>query len=239
MEHVDYEHWGAYLARLLKHHQITPKNTLEIAAGTCPFARQPFLPKEVSTTYTDLSTAMLLEAKRDDNSETPCSYASADAISLPFKSTFDCVWMIYDSLNYLLEEESVLQCLKEVYRVLTPGGFFVFDITTEYNSQTYFRDTVQYEEREDVTLIRDSWYEEDNKLQLNVFTYFIEQEKGLYKKLEEGHSQRIYSPSHIQEKAIQAGFETLGTYSNYTLEKPTDTSERIHFVLHKPKSVAC
>jgi ubiquinone/menaquinone biosynthesis C-methylase UbiE len=230
MAHVDYDAWGRYLARLWKKGGIAPKSVLELAAGTCPFARRDVFPPEALVCYTDLSPFMLARAP----ALSPDLRVAANALALPFKGPFDLCLMIYDAFNYLMEEKDAARCLREAYRVLRPGGLFVFDVTTEANSKRHFDHAVDFGEMEGCTYFRESSYDREGRVQGNDFVFFVEEGRGLFRKVKESHQQRIYSLAKLHALARAAGFEVQGAYEGFTFRPARETSERVHFLLRKP-----
>lgn len=230
MAHVDYDAWGRYLARLWKKHGLVPKRILELGAGTCPFARRDVYPAQATVVYSDLSPFMLSQAP----DLSPDCRVAANALALPFKGGFDLCLMVYDAINYLMREEDVAGCLKEVLRTLAPGGLFIFDVTTEANSKKHFHQAVDYGELEGCTYFRESHFDKEARLQGNDFIFFVETGEGNWRKVKESHQQRIYKLDRIKALAKQAGFKVEGLFEGFTYRPGREASERVHVVLRKP-----
>ncbi len=230
MCHVDYSEWSQYIATLLKKHKVVPTRILELGAGTCQHARFLDFGSEAYTVYTDLSETMLQNAWSKSTLKTTC----CDMRALPFKPGFDFVMMLYDAFNYMVTEYEVEDMFKEVYRVLEPEGHFLFDMTTEYNSETYFMDDAFHEDCGDFEYVRNSWYDPNNNLQHNDFIFFVKTENGLYAKIEEDHIQKVYPYKQVVAQCKAAGFIVKGAYSEQSLKKPTGKSLRIHLLVQKP-----
>jgi len=229
MEHVDYNAWAEYIGDICKTLKIEPKQILEIGSGTCLFASKNFIRNADFTVFSDFSLPMLRQAdpKRAKNK------VQCDGTFLPFNENFDFCLMIYDTINHLTEEKDVAKCLQEVYRVLKSGGHFLFDITTEYNSTAYFNDTVDFEENKTISVIRESWYNEKNKTQNNLFTYFIKRDDGSFTRKQESHIQKIYSLENILGLIDASSLSLKASYDSNTFNPPGKNSERIHFLLRK------
>ncbi|MDB5047037.1 MAG: Methyltransferase type 11 [Fibrobacteres bacterium] len=230
MAHVDYDAWGRYLARLWKKHGMDPVGILELGAGTCPFARRDVFPPKARVVYSDLSPFMLTQAPV----LTPDCRVAANALSLPFKGPFDLCLMVYDAINYLMQEEDVSLCFKESLRVLAPGGLFIFDVTTEANSKKHFHHAVDYGEMEGCTYFRESHFDREARLQGNDFVFFVEGREGNWRKVKESHQQRIYKIDRLKALAKKAGYKVEGLFEGFTFRPGKEGSERVHFVLRKP-----
>ena len=75
----------------------------------------------------DLSEALLCKLKVTGSCQSP-RVARGDMRALPFKSgSFDVCINMFTSLGYFEERQEELEVLREICRVLTPGGFFVLD----------------------------------------------------------------------------------------------------------------
>lgn len=234
MAHVDYDGWGRYLSRLWNKFGVEPASVLEIAAGTSPFAARRVFPLGARVVFTDLSPFMLRRAPPE--ARAPRRHrAAANALALPFKARFDLCVMVYDAFNYLMSEADAARCLSEAFRVLAPGGLFLFDITTEANSRRHFENALDYEELDGCLYLRASRYDREARLQTNEFTFFTAAEGGLWRKRAESHQQRIYRVARVRALARKAGFEVAGCFEGFTLKPGREASERVHFALRKPK----
>ncbi len=266
MAHVDYDAWGRYLQKVWqkmgidqksdKDHKSKNLKILELGAGTCPFARREIYPPDAKVIYSDLSPYMLNQA----HDVAKKNRVAANVLALPFKSPFQLCIMIYDAINYLMDESDIEKTFQEVFQLLDENGIFIFDITTEENSKRHFDHAVDYGEMEGCTYFRESGFDPETKVQSNDFIFFVEQklngkqkEKSgfnadanyeekqetnanpfRWKKIKENHQQRIYTIETMRNLAMEAGFIVSGIYEGFTFRAARDTSERIHFVLRKP-----
>jgi ubiquinone/menaquinone biosynthesis C-methylase UbiE len=247
MAHVDYAGWARHLRglwRSVRGRGKAPRRLLEIAAGTCRLAATPLFPdaRRTFSVHTDLSHRMLAAANRRGNAGAnnhlplpPPHRAACDARALPFHDgSFDLALMVYDSLNYLMRPGQVQDAFDEAFRVLAPGGVFLFDVTTAACSKRWFADTLDVQETEAGTSVRHSRYDADTRTQLNLFTFFTLGPDGRYDRTEEVHRQRIWPAAFLKKTAREAGFSVRACLADFTLEPGTDRHERLHFVLQRP-----
>lgn len=231
MEHVDYVDWAFYLNTLLKKHKREPSSLLELGAGTGLLAEH-FKPVSIKKRITtDYSFEMIRKA----SPKTAGYRVAADASSLPFTGVFDMMLMTYDAINYL-SKSKIEALFKEVFRLLSEKGVFIFDVTTEYNSLTYFEDVVDVEEWANDFIIRRSWYESRSLKQYNQFDFFILQKDGSYLRETEKHEQTIHPVSFFIKAAEKAKLEVEGVYADFTTETDLSYAERVHFVISKKKN---
>jgi ubiquinone/menaquinone biosynthesis C-methylase UbiE len=73
----------------------------------------------------DYSNAMI-DACRKKFPKLEFEVAAAEDLSKLASSTFDAVVMAFNAVDYVFPEASRLRAIREVHRVLKPGGFFIF-----------------------------------------------------------------------------------------------------------------
>lgn len=228
MSHVDYRRWGLYLGRLARRYQITGKNLLEIACGECSI--EPYLPWKncVLQLHTDLSLAMLREAK---DCLWPRIAMDCRALALG-NALFDVVIMNYDAFNYLAGKD-LRPALLEVHRVLLKGGYFIFDVTTEQNSLRNFANACDVVEQDGQVLLRRSFYDELNKSQHNQFDLFLPRGK-FWERKSEFHTQYIHDSNVLHKVLEECKFQVVAVHGDFTLGEPNATAERLHWIVRRP-----
>ncbi|MED4959014.1 methyltransferase domain-containing protein [Paenibacillus macerans] len=77
-------------------------------------------------TGVDLSEVLLREAKRND-AKRIVRWVRADMRNLPLAGGFDAVVNLFTSFGYFHDDHEHIQVLREVARMLKPGGRFVID----------------------------------------------------------------------------------------------------------------
>lgn len=105
---------------------LKPSSVLEVACGTGRVTRHlpEVLPAGASITATDLNPAMVEFAKNQLHLYPGIRWDVADAVSLPFADAeFDCLISQFGVMFY----SDRRQAYAEAYRVLRPGGVFVFN----------------------------------------------------------------------------------------------------------------
>ena len=111
---------------------------LETAAGTGIATRhlRDILPQDVKIVVTDLNESMLEYSKLKFNAHHNLEFQPADAVDLSFPSAlFDAVVCQF-SLMFFPDKQAAL---KEVARVLKPGGVFVFNIWDSYEHNHFIQ----------------------------------------------------------------------------------------------------
>ncbi len=119
-----FEAYAADMAARLAARPVT--RVLEIAAGTGVVTRAlvSALPQPVRIVATDLNQAMLDQAIAAGTSR-PVEWRQADATQLPFDDgSFDAVVCQFGAMFF----PDKAKAFSEARRVLTPGGFYVFNV---------------------------------------------------------------------------------------------------------------
>lgn len=143
--------------------------------------------------------------------------------------------MIFDSINYLTEEEQILKLHHDVQKILSPNGIFIYDFTTPRNS----RKAVKYLDN-NYHLIGDSYryqressYDAKNQIHTNIFQ--IEQlsngENRVAELVKEIHQQKIYTHEYMRSLVQKTEFTILEAYDGFQLLPAHKNSLRITMVL--------
>lgn len=127
------------MLRYFKRFQNSNVNHLDIATGTgrfISFALDNF--PQLDLTVLDLSPFYLAEAKKILRQYPQVVYAEASAESLPFPdASFDSLSCVY--LFHELPSDVRLTVLKEMFRVLKPGGKLFFVDSAQQGDVPYLR----------------------------------------------------------------------------------------------------
>jgi len=112
-----------WVLKKLKHLGLHPKETsiLDVGCGA-GFLANPLAGEGYQVTGIDMSEDSLSVARRFDSTKS-VNYMHADAYSLPFPDhSFDVV----TAMDFLEHVEDPASVIKELSRVLKPGGIFIF-----------------------------------------------------------------------------------------------------------------
>lgn len=175
----------------------------------------------------DSSEEMLSAAMEKEGENSSILYLLQDMRELELYSTVGTVVSVCDSLNYLLDEEDLLETFKKVNLFLFPKGIFIFDFNTVYKYETVIGDTTIAENRENCSFIWENFYHKKEKINEYDLTLYVERENGNYERLEETHYQRGYTLSQMKRIAEKAGMEWILAVDADTDGKVTDKTERI------------
>lgn len=239
MDNVPYEAWSQYLIGLLRERQVDQGIVLELGCGTGKMTR--LLAKAgYDMIGIDNSQEMLQIAREADGlspEETGMDilYLLQDMREFELYGTVRAVVSVCDSMNYILEEEELLQVFRLVNNYLDPGGVFIFDLNTPYKYREILGENVFCENREEGSFIWENYFDEEEQVNEYGLTLFIREgecggEGELYRKYEEAHFQRAYGISQVKGLLEQAGMEFVAVYEAFGHEAPSESSERVYFV---------
>ena len=233
MDNIPYEEWCEYLAGLLEDQGIREGLVLELGCGTGNMTRL-LAEKGYDMIGVDNSVDMLeIAMEKKEEEEQDILYLLQDMREFELYGTVRAVVSVCDSMNYIIEEEDLLEVFRLVNNYLDPGGIFIFDLNTEYKYEKILGDTTIAEDREDASFIWDNYYDLEEKINEYDLVLFIPEEKDgeiLYRKYEETHYQKVYSLERVKELLLEAGMEYIAAYDAFTREPARKDSERIYIL---------
>ncbi len=234
MDNVPYEEWSKYVISFLKEDGIEDGLVLELGCGTGKMTR---LLKEagydmigVDNSAEMLEIAREYEYKEAESGKNDILYLLQDMREFELYGTVRAVISICDSMNYLLEEESLLQVFRLVNNYLDPKGLFIFDLNTRYKYEELLGETTICENREEGSFIWENYFDEEEDINEYDLTLFIHEKEGLYRKYEEIHYQKVYDLDCIKRLLKEAGMEFVAAYDACTKNPVKEDSERIYII---------
>ena len=230
MDNVPYKEWGKYLKSLLEEQGISDGLMLELGCGTGSLT-EILADAGYDMIGVDLSADMLdIAMEKREQSGNNILYLLQDMREFELYGTVRAVVSICDCMNYILEEEDLLEvfCLANNY--LDPGGIFVFDLNTPYKYREILGDSVIAENREEGSFIWENEFDEETGINVYDLTLFLPREDGLYERDEEIHYQKAYDPEKVRELLEKAGLIPLAVYDAYTKDAPKPDSGRLTFI---------
>jgi SAM-dependent methyltransferase len=209
MRHVDYDKWTDKILELYgKHSSLKLNAILELACGTANISER-LVRKGYNVTASDRSTEMLKYASLKSNRPV---LIQADMLDDLPPEAYDMVILVFDSINYLLEQADITQLLANVSKTLRNNGLFIFDISTYRNSTENFSEYINIDETSDYMLIHQADFDSEHRLQKTNLTIFKRSDNH-YIRLDEEHQQRVYSVQELLNLIEASPLECVGIYS--------------------------
>ncbi len=230
MRHVDYVMWGDYIEEVFQHYDHEPEHVLEMACGVGTLAA--YLADKGYHIHAVDNSELMIKLAKETNTSPRVDFEVGDMRTYRSEQKFDTILCLYDSINYMEDQEQLEQALAALGKCLKPNGLMIFDITTEYNSLTYFNNKQETEEAADFLYWRRSKYTRRDRLQTNEFTIFLK-DGELYRRYYEKHDQRIFSHAAVKRAIKNSGLQWIGHFHEFSLDLPIKESLRIHFVVRR------
>ena len=234
MDNIPYEEWTDYVKALLSEEGVTEGILLDLGCGTGSVTE--LLAKEgFDMIGIDNSEEMLdIAMEKRYESGLDILYLLQDMREFELYGTVRGVVSICDSMNYILDDEDLLDVFKLVHNYLDNDGIFIFDMNTMYKYREILADNTFAEDREESSFIWENFYDEEEEINQYDLSLFVQEEDGRYRKYEETHLQRAYEQGTVEELIKESGLELLHVYDAFTRELPAEDSQRIYFVCRRP-----
>ena len=262
MDETPYEVWGTFVAGLIEKYGISKpvrsgdvqgkelseeydtaedseqalneeKNLIvELGCGTGSFTQELYkLGYDIMGI--DLSPDMLnLARMKSAEAGYNIMYLEQDMRELDLYCTAGTIVSVCDSINYVLEDQEVIDTFKLVNNFLYPGGVFIFDFNTLHKYRDVIGDTTIAENREDCSFIWDNYYHEEehvNEYDLTIFARCDEKDE-VFRRSVETHFQRGYTLEEMRQFVKKAGLSFIEAIDADTHKEPDDNSERIYII---------
>ena len=229
MDETPYEEWCEFLVEKLEEYKVPKGLVLDLGCGTGTLTEM-LSEKGYDMIGVDNSAQMLsIAMEKQEESKANILYLMQDMREFELYGTVSAVISVCDSLNYLLEEEDLVETFRLVNNYLDPKGIFIFDFNTVYKYSQVIGDTTIAENREDCSFIWENYYHEEEEINEYDLTIFVKEEE-LFRKFQENHFQRGYRLEQMKKALAQAGMEFVIAMDADTHEGVTAESERIYCI---------
>ena len=165
-------------------------------------------------------------------------FTTLDFMNIDLDESFDVIFSVFDSVNYLQSDEEILKMLSECGKVLNLGGLLIFDFSTPLNSMEAV-DYLNNEEAEveDLRFFRTSEYDPQQKIHTNTFEIerLTQDKKQVIDRFQEVHQQQIYTLEEMLSILKQTPYHLVAKYGDFDLIDADENSARITIVLQCQK----
>lgn len=224
-----YEKWVNFVVR----HSTHNTSLLDLGCGTGEFALR--LAERYDVSGLDLAANMLVLAQEKftrANIEIPLF--EANMLDFDLGKAFETITCLSDSLNYMPDEESVLNVFERVLAHLSDTGTFIFDVHSTHKVDVLFDNYVFADNDDDVSFIWRSFKgEHDHSVEHDLSFFLYDEEMDMYTRRDELHCERTYPIATYERLLAAAGFKSVKVCADFTDNAPTATSERLFFVCRK------
>ncbi len=209
-----------------------PSLLLDLACGTGGYATE-FAKKGIDVIGVDASAEMLTAASKKARAMgLDILYLCQRAEELDLYGSIDtCVCML-DSLNHILDKESLNAVFEKVSLFMNPGGLFVFDLNTAYKHRELLGNQTYVFQQPDLYCVWQNEYDAAAGL-VEITLDFFERQDDCYVRFTEQFCERDYPDEEINRMIAYNHFETLAVYGDAPFAEPSAVSARKIYVVRK------
>ncbi|QCR32953.1 class I SAM-dependent methyltransferase [Lysinibacillus sp. SGAir0095] len=144
-------------------------------------------------------------------------------------SNLDVVTIPIDSINYVVNQDAVIETLKRIYSSLRQGGQLFFDVHSLFKMDHIFMESPFTYDDGEITYL---WYTEPGEFEHSIYhqmTFFLKEESGLFERFDEEHYQRTFAVDMYVNWLKEIGFTHVEVTADWSEDSPAEESERIFF----------
>ena len=225
---VDYDGVVAFYQTILSREGAVPRTAADLACGTGSVA----LRMGLQVTAVDMSEEMLcVAAQKAESLENPPVFVCQQLQRLHLPRGVDLAVCALDSMDYIIDPEDCQQAITRIYKVLNPGGVFIFDVNTPKKLRA-MDGQVFLDENEDTYCVWRGEFDEET----NICSYGMDlfQRKGnLWQRSFEEHREYAYSAEQLVSYLKNAGFTGIEVFGDRRLDAPNEQDLRIYLKARK------
>lgn len=209
-----------------------PESVLELACGPGYHARA-FAARGLRAAGVDLGGEMIrLAREKAAQDDVEVEWFVADMRDFELDTPVELAFTMFDGIDALLSNESLIQHLLSVGRNLSAGGLYLIDLTHPRDcSYSYYGDFRYQGEREGVR-VEIEWAVNEPAYDLVTGVAEVEiemrvEEQGERQVVRDRAQERVLMPQEIQLLArLSKSFEVVAWYGDYDLRQPLDRSPK-------------
>ena len=230
---VDYDAVVDFYMQILEREGLRPRTAVDLACGTGSVSVL-LAEKGMSVTAVDMSEEMLCEASQKAwQLKNPPIFICQKLQELSLPRGVDLAVCALDSLDYIIDPADCAEAIRRVYRVLNPGGCFIFDVNTPEKLQA-MDGQIFLDEDEDVYCVWRGEFDRETNICSYAMDLFQKQGSTWQRSFEE-HCEYAYSAEQLVGYLKQAGFTSIGVYADRRFEAPAQGEQRIYLKARKGK----
>lgn len=235
MDEVNYELWADFIDEIIIEHHPEPTEVLELACGTGTMALSLEEFDCYNITATDASPQMINKAReKASKTDSKIDFRTMDFLSIDLDKRYDVIYMVFDSINYLLSDDDIHKFFGEIKKVLNSNGIFIFDFTTPRNSVK----SIKYLNNESGTAktgykyYRTTRFDRRENMHYNDFMiYKLDSNQKIMQNYREIHKQRIHTLHEMESFIEKSELDLVTAYDGFQLKPAHKNSLRVTMVL--------
>lgn len=228
---VDYAAVVDFYFEILAHEGLKPRTAVDLACGTGSVTAL-LAQRGIRTIGVDMSEDMLTVAQQKvQHMDQPPLFVCQKLQQLKLSRGVDLAVCALDSLDYITEPADCAEAIRRVYRILNPGGCFIFDVNTPEKLRA-MDGQVFLDEDDDVYCVWRGEFDEKT----NICSYgmdLFQRRDQMWERSFEEHREYAYSASQLTAYLRQAGFSSIRVYADRRFEGPGPGEQRIYIKARK------
>ncbi len=232
---VDYEATVDFYYEILKQEGLRPRTAVDLACGTGSVTTL-LAQRGLKVTGVDLSEEMLTQAQQKAcELENPPQFVCQPLQKLYLPVGVDLAVCALDSLDYITDPGDCAQAIRRIFKVLNPGGIFIFDVNTPEKLRA-MDGQVFLDEDEDVYCVWRGEFDQET----NICSYGMDlfQRAGSHwQRSFEEHREYAYSQEQLVGYLKAAGFTHIRVYADRSFAAPAEGEQRIYIKARKGKRI--
>lgn len=228
---VDYRAVVDFYKEILSKEKYCPRTAVDLACGTGSVGL--LLAQEgLDVVGVDMSADMLcMAAQKAEGQGVRIQYVCQKLQELSLPRGVDLAVCALDSMDYILDPADCQKAIRRIYRVLNPGGCFIFDVNTPQKLRA-MDGQVFLDEDDDVYCVWRGEFDDET----NICSYGIDlfQRKGnVWQRSFEEHREYAYTEQQLRSYLKQAGFTDIAVYADRSFSAPDVQTQRIYMKARK------
>ncbi len=230
---VNYAAVVDFYFQILNKEGLQPRTAVDLACGTGSVALL-LAKKGMQVTAVDMSEEMLCVAvQKAQNEDNRPRFVCQKLEKLTLPRGVDLAVCALDSLDYIIDPVNCAEAIRRVYRVLNPGGCFIFDVNTPEKLRA-MDGQVFLDEDEDVYCVWRGAFDSQTNICSYGMDLFQRQGDKWCRSFEE-HREYAYSAEQLVGYLKAAGFTSVRVYGDRTFLPPKAGEQRIYIKARKGK----
>lgn len=225
MNKIPYTRWSKNIIEILHKNGINDGIILDLGCGSGRITRK-LSDAGFDMIGIDASEDMLIQAYEKSKKYPDILYLCQDMREFELYGTVKAAICCCDTINYLSDEDELVEVFKLVNNYLDPEGIFIFDIKTRewYESADGLTDA-KHEDKGDFyceTCLDGDEFEYH-------ITMFEKTKDNLYERFEEFHYQKVFLRETIEKSLKKAKLQLIDVIDDYS-NKRTGRTNRLCFI---------
>ena len=230
---VDYKATVDFYFEIIKREGVSVRTGVDLACGTGSVTAL-LAQRGIPVIGVDLSEEMLTLAQQKTQGLSPRPvFLRQDLARLYLPRGVDLAVCALDSLDYITDPAACAAAIARVYKVLNPGGLFIFDVNTPEKLQA-MDGQVFLDEDEDVYCVWRGAFDPESNICSYGMDLFQRQGRLWHRSFEE-HREYAYSKEQLTDYLKAAGFTGIRVYGDRSFSPPEQGAQRIYFSARKGK----